>query len=259
MNVLTIAGTDPSGGAGIQVDLQVARDLGAHGLSVITAVVWQNTCGVRGFLPMAPEVVAAQLDAILDDIPVHAIKIGMLGTLRNAEQISRQLQGFEGPVVLDPVLTSGDGKTSLLKGAAANIDALPPCTVLTPNIPEAQTILGRPDWDDPAELALELHRLLQTPVLLKVGHLPQRPETPNAPLVDLLAADDHLTHLRPLPRIPDDVRGTGCQLSTAIACELARGKSLLHAVESARSYLSDRLTLRQRIGQGRPVVVRPHA
>jgi hydroxymethylpyrimidine kinase/phosphomethylpyrimidine kinase len=293
VNVLTIAGTDPSGGAGIQADLQVIRDCGCHGLSVVAAVVWQNTSGVRGWLAIAPEVLQAQLDAVFADIPVHAVKIGMLGTPENVQVVQRALAGKSIPIVLDPVLASGDGAVELAADLLTELRALAAAsTLITPNMPEAETLL---DGYLPArDLACSLSCRLATAVLLKVGHCPG-----SSDLVDILAtlppdakpagADDmsylcpwarrdgqhsidaktlctplcgvgagqrKVLDLAPLPRIPEDVRGTGCQLSTAIDCRLALGDDLLSAIEWSRAYLSRMLEHRQSIGRGRPVIVR---
>ena len=292
VNVLTIAGTDPSGGAGIQVDLQVIRDCGCHGLSVVAAVVWQNTSGVRGWQAIAPEVLQAQLDAVFDDIPVHAVKIGMLGTPENVQVVQRTLAGKSIPIVLDPVLASGDGSVELGTDLLTELRALGAAsTLVTPNIPEAETLLG--GHLASSDVACSLSCRLATAVLLKVGHFPGTSDLvdilatlPNAapsapgeaaylcpwarhvgeqeidakvfctPLCAVGAGKRDIQNLTPLPRIPDDVRGTGCQLSTAIACRLALGDDLLPAIEWSRAYLSRMLEHRQSIGRGRPVIVR---
>lgn len=259
MNVLTIAGTDPSGGAGIQADLQVFRDHGVHGLSVITAIVWQNTSKVIGWRSVSPEDLRAQLTAVFDDIDVAAIKIGMLGSAANMLVVGEVLKAARVPIVLDPVMTSGDGGTALIDSAPDTLLAL--CRTLgddlrliTPNVPEA-VALSTTDTnnlhpDGLEHLAEALRHQIGRPVLLKTGHADGTGE-----LRDILV-DDRARWLKPLPRIPDDVRGTGCQLSSAIACRLAAGDDLLTAVETSRTYLSDRLKCRLRIGKGRAVVVR---
>lgn len=251
MNILTIAGTDPSGGAGIQADLQVMRDCGCHGLSVVSALVWQNTSGVLGWQATAPEVLEAQLLAVFEDIPVHAVKIGMLGTPENVQVVQRTLAGKSIPIVLDPVLASGDGLVPMAADLLDELRVLAAiCTLVTPNLPEAERLLGSrlPVRD----LAGALAGRLESSILLKVGHLGGTDD-----LVDILATQsDNACALAPHPRIADDVRGTGCQLSTAIACRLALGDDLLAAVEWSRSYLSRIFDRRQNIGRGRPVIVR---
>ncbi len=293
MNVLTIAGTDPSGGAGIQADLQVMRDCGCHGLSVVAAIVWQNTSGVRGWQAIAPEILEAQLEAVFDDIPVHAVKIGMLGTPENVQVVQRALVGKSIPIVLDPVLASGDGSVELASDLLTELRALAAAsTLITPNLPEAESLLG--GSLPPRDLACSLSCRVTTAVLLKAGHLPgssalvdilatlpedfepsvpgdssylcpwaRRVEAPGgktdkfcAPLCGVGAGKREILSLTPMPRIPDDVRGTGCQLSSAIACRLALGDDLLTAIEWSRAYLSRMLEHRQSIGRGRPVIVR---
>ena len=252
MNILTIAGTDPSGGAGIQGDLQVTRDHGFHGLSVVSAIVWQNTSEVRGWRATSREDLIAQLDAVFDDLEVMAIKIGMLGSTENANALAQRLADYGGPIVLDPVLTSGDGRTSMFD---ASVDAMRNlariATLVTPNFPEANALATQATTTH-SQLAELLSQELGTAVLLKVGHVDSTGD-----LRDVLA-DGTTTILSPTPRVADDVRGTGCQLSTAIACRLGAGDDMLTAVETSRLYLSSMLKKRQKVGLGRPVVVRNH-
>ncbi|TXD35941.1 hydroxymethylpyrimidine/phosphomethylpyrimidine kinase [Lujinxingia vulgaris] len=257
--VLTIAGTDPSGGAGIQVDLQVMRDLGCHGLSVITALVCQNTRGVRSFETVSVSTLRAQLDAIAEDFDLQAIKIGMVPGLGSFEVLADFLEEVDRrvAVVLDPVLASGDGRSALhadgwfegLERVRERID------LLTPNVPEAAQILGLDDpGSDAAALACELHRAGWARVLVKGGHLP-----PGAGegVVDVLADATGERNFEPLSRVEDDVRGTGCQLASAIACYRARGLSWEDATIHARQYLNGLLHHNaRRIGRGRPLVVR---
>lgn len=264
-SLLTIAGTDPSGGAGIPVDLQVFRDFGYHGLSVVTAVVAQNTTGVRSFEPVDGTHIADQIDAVLDDIPVGAVKIGMLATAAAVRSVAASLSGIDAatPVVYDPVLASGGGDARLER--AGMVEALGDGLLervdwLTPNIPEAETLLDV-SIDRPAEMeraAVELLELGPSAILLKVGHLSKE----GAEMSDLLALrgegrEPQVTWLTPLQRIPEDVRGTGCQLSSALAAALADGDHGGPAAERARRYLNDLLHHRRRtIGRGRPVIVR---
>ncbi len=250
MNILTIAGTDPSGGAGIQADLQVMRDCGCHGLSVVAALVWQNTSGVIGWQATSSEILEAQLCAVFDDIEVHGVKIGMLGSAGNVEVVHRFLAGRSIPIVLDPVLASGDGSVPLAANLLLELRSLAAiCTLTTPNLPEAELLL---EAHLPAsDLATALANRLNSSVLLKVGHAEGTGD-----LVDILVNQNIVHTLAPLGRISDDVRGTGCQLSAAIACRLALGDDLVTAVEWSRSYLSHMLQRRQTIGKGRPVIMR---
>lgn len=264
-SLLTIAGTDPSGGAGIPVDLQVFRDFGYHGLSVVTAVVAQNTTGVRSFESVDGTHVADQIDAVFDDIPVGAVKIGMLATADVVKSVAAPLSGIDEaiPVVYDPVLASGGGDARLER--AGMVEALGDGLLervdwLTPNIPEAEALLGV-CIGEPADMeraAAQLLDLGPSAILLKAGHLADD----RADLSDLLALDGEgdeprVRWLTPLERVPDDVRGTGCQLSSALAAALADGDVGEAAAERARRYLNDLLHHHRRtIGHGRPVIVR---
>ena len=264
-SLLTIAGTDPCSGAGIPVDLQVFRDFGYHGLSVVTAVVAQNTTGVRSFEPVDGTHVADQIDAVFDDIPVAAVKIGMLGTAEAVRSVAASLSGIDAatPVVYDPVLASGGGDARLER--AGMVEALGDGLLervdwLTPNVPEAETLTGHAIPDRPAmeEAAVELLAYGPSAILLKSGHLAEEGDE----MSDLLAlrgdgGEPQVTWLTPLERVADDVRGTGCQLSSALAATLADGDDRETAAERARRYLNDLLHNRRRaIGHGRPVIVR---
>ncbi len=270
--LLTIAGTDPSGGAGIQVDLQVFRDFGFHGLSAITAVVWQNTVGVRGFETIEPVHVCDQIDAVVDDIPVAGIKIGMLARAETVEMVGRWLarRSFEAPVVLDPVLTSGSSGSSLHRpGMVEQVRSrlVPEVDCLTPNVPEAEALLEADvEIGDEGTMLEAAERLCEQgagAVLLKGGHFAAGDggggaEEDEATIRDVLAVGDgEAQWLEPLERVEADVRGTGCQLSSAVCAELSRGRSMREAVERSRRYLNRKLRCdAERIGRGRPVVVR---
>jgi len=252
--LLTIAGTDPSGAAGLQADLQVFRDFGFHGASVVTAVLAQNTGGVRAVRPLVRADVEAQLAAVFEDLDVAAIKVGLTASESIAQLV---MIGRDVPQVWDPVLWSGDGVTVLAGDdvVAAIVRALPHVDVLTPNAPEASRLTGRTveNLDDALGAAARLVELGAGAVLLKCGHLSRGLET----IRDVWADADGPRLMKPLPAIEADARGTGCQLSSAIAAELARGKLPLEAAESAREYLSDLLWFKRRkLGRGRDVVVR---
>lgn len=260
-SLLTIAGTDPSGGAGIQVDLQVFRDWGFHGLSVITAVVCQNTVGVRRFEGLAARLVDEQLDTIVEDVEPSGIKIGMVSRAEVvdvvASAVERMRQAHGCPVVFDPVMASGAKQTLKTPGTvvAMRERLIPQVDVLTPNIDEASVLLGRPirTRDEAVEAARELLDLGCGAALLKVGHLPREHEG----MRDLLATAQGIRTLAALEPIDEDVRGTGCQLSSALAGALARGLEVEEACEEARGYLNRMLhNHRHHIGRGRPVIVR---
>jgi hydroxymethylpyrimidine/phosphomethylpyrimidine kinase len=254
MTLLTIAGTDPSSAAGIQVDLQVFRDYGFHGASVITAVVWQNTIGVRGFRALEADDVIAQLDAVLDDLEVTVVKVGMVPTARQVDAIVERIDQLA--VVWDPVLRSGSGEAALVDPDAIDAirRALPDVTVLTPNVPEAARLSGIEieTRADAHRAAGELLNRGPDAVLLKTGHLDEGEDT----FRDVFASADGIIDLEPLSAIDADVRGTGCQLSSAIAAEMARGAAAREACEHARRYLHEMLRTRRRsVGKGRDIVV----
>lgn len=276
--LLTIAGSDPSGGAGVQVDLQVFRDFGFHGLSVLTALVCQNTAGARGFEPVRPALVRAQLETLLDDIEPAGVKIGMLPSAAVVEVVADILTSPRHaglPVVLDPVLASSGGQALVEAGCvdAMRQHLLGRVQLLTPNLHEAAALLGRAIHtpDDFRRAPADLLSLGSAAVLLKAGHLPeiaapagyvghQASET----VSDLFADATGIHALAALPRVPQDVRGTGCQLSSALLACMVRARTdtgapgaMIAAVERARSYLNDLLhTHRRNIGHGRPVIVR---
>jgi hydroxymethylpyrimidine/phosphomethylpyrimidine kinase len=256
-HVLTIAGTDPSGAAGIQVDLQVFRDFGHHGLSCITAVITQNTSGVQDWVAVEPRLVASQLDSIFNDIRVDAVKIGMVPTAASAEAIAEALRGRRLPIVVDPVLASGSGKTALVREGTTEAlmrHVFPLATLVTPNFLEARVLTSHAAAEDVDldTIARELHDTTGVAILTKAGHAPG-----TGALVDVLVSSEGIQQLAPHPRIDADVRGTGCQLSSAIASELATGTELVAAIEAARAYLASHLQERRaRIGKGRPVILR---
>lgn len=249
---LTIAGSDSGGGAGIQADLKTFAALGCYGMSVLTALTAQNTKGVTGILPIPPAFIAEQLKAVLSDIGVDAVKIGMLHSAEVIEQVARTLTEFGvKTVVLDPVMvaTSGD---KLLQDEA--IDALksrllPLASVITPNLPEAGVLLGR-SIDTVAgmeQAATDLSQLCPGAILLKGGHLTTEEST------DLLRLPSGEIHLFSTARIDTpNSHGTGCTLSSAVAAGLAKGVSVVEAVALAKDYLTQALQAGSvyRLGQG---------
>jgi hydroxymethylpyrimidine kinase/phosphomethylpyrimidine kinase len=246
--VLIIAGSDPGAGAGLQQDLKVATMMGAYGFTVVSALTIQNSHGVQAIHPVAPEVVAAQVDAVLSDFPVHAIKVGMLATPDIVHTVAERLKGLETvPLVLDPVLAAGSG-FPLLNEAGIEVlrEALFPLTyLLTPNAPEAARLTGL-KVQTPEDLA-EAARLLQAMgprwVLAKGGHLPGDP-------VDVLT-DGTNTYYLPGPRLsaPHN-HGSGCLLASACATGLAQGLSLTETVNRARNLTAQGLKYGLPLGQG---------
>jgi hydroxymethylpyrimidine/phosphomethylpyrimidine kinase len=234
--VLTIAGSDPSGGAGIQADLKTFATLGVFGAAVVTSLTAQNTGGVRGIEAVSPAFVVQQLDAVLDDLDVRAIKTGMLGTVAVVEAVARRLAAGPGvPIVVDPVLvaTAGQPLTESAAVAAMRRDLLPLATLVTPNLPEAAALTGRPVSTVPEmrDAARALAGLGVRAVLVKGGHLPDA-------AIDVFW-DGTTLHELTAPRVPGVFHGTGCTLSAAIAVQLARGTRLRDAVTHAKRYVTD--------------------
>jgi hydroxymethylpyrimidine/phosphomethylpyrimidine kinase len=231
---LTIAGSDSGGGAGIQADLKTFAALGCHGMSAITAITAQNTRGIRRIDAVAPEMVAAQIDAIAEDIGIDAAKTGMLGDEKTVEAVAQAVDRHGmAQLVVDPVLraTSGEG---LGNAQALARWLLPRARLLTPNLPEASQLLGRPvnTAADMLPAAQDLLALGVDAVLLKGGHLD------DALLCDLLVTRDgavrHFEHAR---IATGNLHGTGCTLAAAIVAHLARGQSLEDAVAGGIDYV----------------------
>jgi len=232
---LTIAGSDSGGGAGIQADLKTFSALGVFGTSVITAVTAQNTRAVTDVHPVPEASVAAQIAAVLDDIRVDAVKIGMLGATGLIETVARSLAAYPGPVVLDPVMVAKSGARLLPDESRAALIShlLPRATLLTPNLPEAAALLDCPEATTDAEMQEQGARLRAMgagAVLMKGGHA--QGET----CTDWLIAGE-ATRLA-APRLPTrNTHGTGCSYSSAIAAGLARGQPLSEAVARAHGWL----------------------
>jgi hydroxymethylpyrimidine/phosphomethylpyrimidine kinase len=250
---LTIAGSDSSGGAGIQADLKTFAALGVYGASAITAITAQNTLGVRAVHVVPPEIVLAQLQALSEDLEVGAIKIGMLANRGVIEAVSEGLRLFPGtPVVLDPVMAAASGDLLLEPEATEALVSLlfPLATLITPNMPEAAALVGASpakDEEAMAEQTRELSQLGARAVLIKGGHAKDKNAT------DILLLDGKIRRFG-APRCETaDAHGTGCTLSSAIAAELAKGANLLSAVERAKSYVTEAIFAsdRLKVGQGR--------
>jgi hydroxymethylpyrimidine/phosphomethylpyrimidine kinase len=233
--VLTIAGSDPSGGAGIQADLKTFHAFGVFGAAVVTSLTVQNTRGVFDRRDVAPALVAAQLDAVLDDLPVAAAKTGLLPDAGVVEAAVACLRARPVPaLVVDPVLvaTSGDALTAPSAAAAIRELLLPLATLVTPNLAEAGALTGRPVHTVEAmrEAAATILSMGARAVLVKGGHLPDR-------ACDVLATAAGIDELDG-PRLDvGPVHGTGCALSAAVAAELANGRALADAVRSARAFV----------------------
>ncbi len=258
---VTIAGSDSSGGAGIQADLKTFSALGVYGASVITALTAQNTRGVTGIHDVPPGFIAEQIDAVFSDLAVDAVKIGMLSTIATIQAVGEGLERHgQSKVVLDPVMvaTSGD---RLLKSDAIEILTrvlIPRAMVITPNLPEAAALLNAPVASSEDEMRAQAERLVglgARAVLIKGGH-GSGPES-----VDLLVEDRAVTRLSG-PRIDTrNTHGTGCTLSSAVAAGLARGLPLIEAARQAKTYVSGAIAASGslRIGSGHGPVHHFHA
>jgi hydroxymethylpyrimidine/phosphomethylpyrimidine kinase len=239
--VLTIAGSDSGGGAGIQADLRTFAALGVHGATAITAVTAQNTAEVRAVHALPPDVVDAQIAAVLADLPVAAVKTGMLATTEIAEVVAGWARAGKLPhLVVDPVLVaSSGGRLFDASFESAYLDLLFPVTeVVTPNLAEAEVLLGRQisTVDQMAEAAEELGKTGAGTVVVKGGHL----HGPDA--VDVVWHAGAATELRRPWVATTNSHGTGCSFASAIAAGLARGRPVLPALTEAKDFVTAALT-----------------
>ncbi len=249
--VLTIAGLDPSGGAGLPADARACAAFGAHALPVATAVIAQNTRGVAAFEAVSPALLAAQLDNILEDITPHAVKIGMVPGAETIRIIASRIANLGVPIIVDPVFAPSSGRRFSDEEAIAALceHLLPICDCLTPNLPEAEVLVGkRPAASD---LALEIAQKFSVrSVLLKGGHATESDE-----ICDVLWDGARFHEFR-APRVPGlEVRGTGCMLASAIAAQRARNIPLPDAVQHAKTWLTAQIQNAAPIGKGRRVAV----
>ncbi len=233
--VLTIAGSDSGGGAGIQADLKTMLALGVHGMSALTAVTAQNSLGVHGVWELPQDAVVAQIRAVVDDIGVDAVKTGMLASPPIVAVVADELAGVGVPVVVDPVGVSKHGDPLLAPEAVATVRTrlLPVATVATPNLDEVRLLTGvdvRTEQDMPAAARAVLD-LGARWVLVKGGHLP-------GDAVDLLSDGRQTVVLRAPRHDNRHTHGTGCTLASAIASFLARGADVPDAVRAAKDYVT---------------------
>ena len=232
--VLSIAGSDSGGGAGVQADLKAFARSGVHGMTAITALTAQNTVAVTGIHPVPGEFIVAQVRAVAEDIGVDAVKIGMLGTAETVRAVSEALDLLDPatPIVLDPVMVAESGAVLLDEAAREAIvdELLPRVTVMTPNVPEARVLAGGSE-ESVEDLARRLHRLGPSVVVVTGGH---RDEA-----TDVLF-DGDAVHLIPGERHPDGAsHGSGCTHSSALAAHLALGLSPLEAARAAKEIASE--------------------
>ncbi|MEU9480453.1 bifunctional hydroxymethylpyrimidine kinase/phosphomethylpyrimidine kinase [Streptomyces sp. NPDC048191] len=252
---LTIAGSDPSGGAGLQADLKVFSALGAYGTSVVTALTAQSTRGVSAVHCPPPEFLESQLDELLADVRIDTVKIGMLGDARLVEAVADRLTRHRPRyVVLDPVMVakSGDRLLAADSVAALRTRLLPLVDLVTPNLPEAAELLGEEEAGDEAAMHEQVRRLAELcpRVLLKGGHLA------GADSVDLFLEEGSISRLS-APRVrTENTHGTGCALSSAIAALRPQRPEWHSAIADAKGYLAEALrhadTLRVGTGHGPP-------
>lgn len=259
MIALTIAGSDSGGGAGIQADLKTMSALGVYGASVITAVTAQNTRGVTAVHGIPAAIVTAQLAAVLSDLDVKAIKIGMVGDRAVISAIAAALTGCRIPIVLDPVMIATSGDRLIGEGAEMALfqELLPLATLLTPNVPEAAVLLNTESATNVAQMREQARELaaLGPAVLLKGGHLATDDAT------DVFFYEGR-PELLTAPRIlSPNTHGTGCTLSSAVAAHLAKGMDLRAAVHAAKRYISEAIAASDalKIGSGHGPVHHFHA
>ena len=250
--LLSIAGSDPSGGAGIQADLKTFAELGAYGCAEITSLTAQSTMGVTGVHPLPAGFVREQLDTLLGDVGVDAVKIGMLANASIAQEVAAALDAHRPPlVVLDPVMVATSGDRLLDQDAEAVVRdlLLPRADIITPNLAEAAALLGTAAATMPEQCREQARALLQAGarrVLLKGGHLPAADVSGEPAATDFLAFPDGVIVALSAPRVPtSNTHGTGCTLSSALAVEAARSADggagrvdWLGAARAAKDYLT---------------------
>ncbi len=246
--VLTIAGSDSSGGAGIQADIKTITAHKMYAMSAVTALTAQNTTGVYGIFEASPEFVAQQIDCIFEDIRPDAVKIGMVSSPGIINAIAGRLIKYAAEnIVVDPVMIATSGGRLLSEAAmeALVTRLLPLGTVITPNIPEAEALCGMKieSRDDMVRAAEKISALVSGGVMIKGGHLPDSAD-------DLLYMKGALRWY-PCERVDNpNTHGTGCTLSSAIACNLAAGRSLEESVEGAKAYVTGALKAGLNLGRG---------
>ena len=246
--ILSIAGSDCSGGAGIQADIKTISALGGYAASAITAVTVQNTLGVRAVHAIPPEIVCGQIEAVMEDLQPVAVKIGMVSDKELIKVIAEKLKEYKPKnIVLDTVMVATSG-SPLLKPDSVNAlieELIPLATVITPNIPEAE-VLGNCKIEcekDLKDTAIALYEKYGCNVLVKGGHL-------NDTATDILCCNGEITEFKGERIDNNNTHGTGCTLSSAIACNLAKGLDLPDAIRNSKEYLVGALKYNLNIGKG---------
>ncbi|MDN3681000.1 bifunctional hydroxymethylpyrimidine kinase/phosphomethylpyrimidine kinase [Vibrio tapetis subsp. quintayensis] len=250
--VLTIAGSDSGGGAGIQADIKAMSATGSYACSVITAITAQNTLGVSAIFPIPLEHVEKQLDAVFTDLNIVAVKVGMLADCDIIRVVAAKLNQYKPQfLVVDPVMVATSGDLLLQESAITTLktELLPMADVITPNLPEGAALIG---CDIPkteqqmTEMVAQLRGLGAHSVLLKGGHLEQDDNSN-----DLLILSDDVAHLSAKRVNTKNTHGTGCTLSSAIASYLAQGHGLLESVKLGKSYISNAIAHADQLDVGK--------
>lgn len=248
-NILTIAGSDSGGGAGIQADLKAISATGAYGLSVITALTAQNTVGVDAIYPIAIDFLKAQMETVSRDIRIDAVKVGMLGTPEVTVAVAAFLKTLDCPIVVDPVMVAKSGDRLLHADAVAAMreQLLPHATVITPNLPEAADLLGQPEAVSESEMIAQARALMAFGIgacVLKGGHL----MTQDSP--DLLMTESGELWFPGLRIDTVNTHGTGCTVSSALASYLGQGLSIPTAFEKAKGYIQGAIAASDQLSVG---------
>lgn len=250
---VSIAGSDSSGGAGIQADLKTFAALGVYGATVVTALTAQNTHGVAAIHDVPPDFIAAQIDAVFSDLAIGAVKIGMLSRAAAIEVVARGLVRHKAQnIVLDPVMVASSGDRLLAPDAVGALRRLliPRALVVTPNLPEAAALTGANLARNEAEMEVQAREILALGarnVLIKGGH------GDGADSVDLLIGQGEVVRLSARRIVTENIHGTGCTLSSAIAAGLARGRDLIAATQDAKAFVTAAIAAADclQVGHGR--------
>lgn len=249
--ILTIAGLDPAGGAGLLADLKTVAAHGHHGVGALTATTAQNTVGVKSFYPLPPDAVVSQLAALHEDLDIAAAKTGMLGTGEIVSALADWLAAeWRAPLVVDPVLVASSGHLLFERDAIVTMreKLFPHATLITPNLPEAAELTGsRVETPEEMETAARLlHAMGPKFVLVKGGHLP-------SDATDLLF-DGKNFHRFPGTRLDVHTHGTGCTMSAALASRLGEGMDIVEAVAAAKAYVRTAMSRTLRVGHGKELL-----
>jgi len=247
---LTIAGSDCSGGAGIQADLKTFAAHGVYGMSVIASVVAENTCRVLAIQDIEPDMIEKQITAVFEDIDVHAVKVGMLSSIESMKAVGKMLKQYRPKhIVIDPVMMAKGGCALMQKEALSVLitDIIPLASILTPNIPEAETITGIKiqTEEDCKKAAIQIYQMGAKYVLIKGGHLSAEQDA-----TDLLYDGKSFQTFTVKRIATKNTHGTGCTFSSAIAANLALGYPLSKAVANAKNYITMTIVHALEIGNG---------